>query len=401
MDPRCASALSFSKFGGYLDMRVSLVLALLLASSPLAVTASSAQSPQKPAPAPKAPFSHLVEREKANENFLILLGGTLGGPYVQMAQDIARVVSDGNNLRVLPMASDGALQNVRDVLLLRGVDLGITTDQVLNTLKESGEFGPNLERRIAYISPLAVDMLHVLARPEINSLSDLNGKKVNVMPKGSASSALVPKTFKALGVEVDQENLTIGDALQRMRAGTLYATACYCPVPVPAFSGLSPDLGFKFLTAAYTKPLEEASFLPASIPGEPYPSLIAKGSKVPTVATSTILITFNWVPGTDRYKKVEKFVNAFFTNFDKLRQPPHHPTWKDVNIAANIRGWQRFSAAQQWLDREAAEVAKAPVPGIDIKQARTQAAKAVPNDAAEQERLFREFLEWSRKRPQR
>ena len=64
------------------------------------------------------------------------------------------------------------------------------------TLKASGEYGPNLERRIAYISPLAVDMLHVLARPEINSLKDLHGKKVNVMPKGSASSVSFPRFLK-------------------------------------------------------------------------------------------------------------------------------------------------------------------------------------------------------------
>jgi len=333
---------------------------------------------------------------------LMILGGTLGGPYIQMAQDIARTVSDGDDLRVLPIAGDGAMKNVRDILLLRGVDLGITTDQVLNTLKASGEYGPNLDRRIRYIAPLAVDMLHVLVRPEINSLKDLHGKKVNVMPKGSASSALVPKTFKTLGVEVDEANLTIADALQQMRAGTLYATACYCPVPVPAYPALGPDLGFKFLEVPYAAALEESSFLPASLPGEPYPNLIAKGSKVQTVATTTILITYNWAPGTERYRKIEKFVDAFFSNFDKLRQPPRHPAWRSVNIGASIRGWQRFPAAQQWLDRQAAEVAaKAPPSGIDVKQARAQAAKAAPHDAGEQERLFKEFLEWSRSRPRR
>jgi hypothetical protein len=99
-----------------------------------------------------------------------------------------------------------------------------------------------------------------------------------------------------------------------------------------------------------------------------------------------------------------QFVNALFTNFDKLRQPPRHPAWKSVNMAAAIRGWHRFPAAQQWLDRQAAAAAvkaktKAGPSGIDATQAREQAVKAAPHDAAEQERLFKEFMEWSRKRP--
>jgi hypothetical protein len=41
----------------------------------------------------------------------------------------------------------------------------------------------------------------------------------------------------------------------------------------------------------------------------------------------------------------------------------------------------------------AVDTAAAP---IDIQHARQQAARAAPNSKAEQERLFQEFLEWSR-----
>ena len=160
-------------------------------------------------------------------------------------------------------------------------------------------------------------------------------------------------------------------------------------------------MGFKLMEIPYTAALEE-SFLPASLSSETYPNLIAKDSKVQTVGTNLLLVTYNWTPGTDRYRKVEKFVDAFFSNFDKLRQPPRHPSWRGVNIAANIRGWQRFAAAQRWLDRQAAEAAaKAPPVGIDPALARAQAADAAPHDRAEQERLFKEFLEWARRQPKR
>jgi len=383
-------------------MRVSLALGLLLAFSPLAVSSSSAQTGAKAVAPSKGPtFSHLDEREKANENVVMILGGTLGASYIQLAQDIALTISDGDSLRVIPLASGGAVKNVRDVLLLRGVDLGITLVPVLNAFKASGELGPNIDRRLAYIAPLSVDVLHVLARSEYTSLKELQGKKVAVNIKGSSTQLFGLPILKALGIEFEEVNVNPNDAIHLMREGKLDAAVCLCAMPVPSWPAIKADTGFRFLEVPYVAAHEE-SYLPASLPSEAYPSLIAKDTKVLTVAAATALITYNWAPGTERYRKIEKFTNAFFSNFDKLRQPPRHPSWAGVNFAATIRGWPRFHAAQQWLDRDAAEAAKAKKTApsnIDVTQARAQASKAAPHDAAEQERLFREFLEWSRKRP--
>jgi TRAP-type uncharacterized transport system substrate-binding protein len=380
-------------------MRIAHLMAFLLALSLSPAGDSSAQTQKK-----GAPLSHQAAREKANENVVMILGGALGASYIQLAQDIALTLNDGDDLRVLPLASGGAVKNVRDILLLRGVDLGITLVPVLNAVKESGEYGADVDRRIAYIAPLSVDTLHVLARPEYKSLQQLNGKKVGVNIKGSSTHTFGTKILKAAGVEVVEVYVNPNDAVHLMREGKLDAAMCLCAVPVPAWPGLASDSGFKFLEVPYV-PAHEASYLPANLASEIYPNLIAKGTKVPTVAASTVLITYNWPPNTERYRKLEKFVNAFFSNFDKLRQPPRHRSWQSVNFAAEIRGWRRFPPAQRWLDRQAAEVAakakaKAP-PGIDPVLARKQAVKAAPNDAAEQERLFKEFMEWSSKRQRR
>src|SRR5262245_33954189 len=194
-------------------MRVLYLLAFLLAFGPLAVSGSSAEVRQKGAAPLKAPtFSHQIEREKVNENLLMLLGGTLGGPWIHMAQDVALTVSDGDSLRVIPLAGGGAKSNLRDVLLVRGVDLAITRLDVLNDAKASGELGPHLDRRVAYVTPLAVDMLQVLARPEISSVRDLEGKKVNIYPKGSIAA----NVFKMLGVQIEEVNLGLPDSVQQM-----------------------------------------------------------------------------------------------------------------------------------------------------------------------------------------
>jgi TRAP transporter TAXI family solute receptor len=376
-------------------MRVILVAALAL-SSVLFTGSGSAQTARKGDG--KVPFSREAERAKANENLLVIMGGGLGGPYLQLAHDIAVAVNDGNNLRVLPVASDGAFTNVRDIVLVKGVDLAITTVQVLNALKASGEYG-NIQNQIAYIAPLAVDTFHVLARPEINSIQDLEGKKASFNTKGSGTARFGPQVLKALGVSIIETAMPQGDALQAMRDGTLAATLCSCPLPVPPFPGLQASSGFKFIDVPYVPALEQ-DYVPANLTDAHYPNLIPKGSKVQTIATSTILITYNWPQGTERYRKVEKFVNAFFANIDKLKGPARHPTWRSVNLSASIRGWQRFSASKQWLDRQALE-ASAKSSGIDVRKLRAQAVKAAPYSAEEQDRLFKEFLEWSRQRPKK
>lgn len=376
-------------------MRVSLALAFLVAVGAMVAGAGDAQAQQKSSATKSAPFSHQDARTKANENLLMLLGGALGGPWIQMAQDVATTVSDGDRLRVLPLAGGGAKSNLRDILLVRGLDLAITRLDVLNDAKASGEFGPNLDRRVAYITPLAVDMLQVIARPEIGSVRDLRGKRVNIYPKGSIAASV----FKTLGIEIEETNLALTDSVQQLRTGQIHASACICSVPIPLFAAVSADAGFKMLDIPYVDALE-SSFLPASLSSEKYPNQIPKGAKVGTIGTQLLLVTYNWTPGSDRYRRIERFVGSFFSKFDKLRQPPRHPSWKDVNVSASIRGWQRFPAAKQWLDRQALE-AEATLKGIDVPRLRAQAVKAAPHDAAEQDRLFKEFLEWSRQRPKK
>ena len=65
-----------------------------------------------------------------------------------------------------------------------------------------------------------------------------------------------------------------------------------------------------------------------------------------------------------------------------------------MNIAGTIPGWTRFPAAQELIDKAHATATSS----IDTSLARTQAAKAAPLDPAEQDRLFRQFLEWSKQR---
>jgi hypothetical protein len=82
--------------------------------------------------------------------------------------------------------------------------------------------------------------------------------------------------------------------------------------------------------------------------------------------------------------------------FEKLHAPPYHPKWKSVNLAANVPGWIRYSVAEEKLKLMSG--AKQPAP-IETSQARQSRAIRMggPGDPADQEKLFQQFLEWSKK----
>lgn len=326
---------------------------------------------------PNTPREQL--REQINENVLNLMGGQLGAVYIVIAHDISVAVNDGNNMRVLPVVGGAGIQNIRDVVFLKGVDLGVTNILSLNKLKETGELGPNLDQQIAYIAPLFNETMQVVARPEINRIEDLRGKRVAVNSAGSATAEFAPIVFKTLNVDVQAVTMPQGDALEKMHAGELHATVCTCPIPIPAFSNVKAASGFKLISIPYTPALEKNTYYPAAIKASEYPNLIPSDSKVETIATSAVLISFNWQRGSVRYNRLARFTDAFFSKFDNLLQPARHPLWKTVNLAGTIPGWQRFPAAQEWLDN-----------------ASQRASSKSQLQAEAAERLFKQFLEWQK-----
>jgi TRAP transporter TAXI family solute receptor len=315
------------------------------------------------------------------------MGGQPGATFNQLAYDIATVVSDGQNLRVLPVEGGAAVENVEDVLYLRSIDMALTTQEALNYLKSSGELGPHLEQRVTYIANLFPNPLQILARSGTKSIQDLAGKKVNFNNKGSATAQFVPNIFKALRIDVQAFNMSQGDALEKMRRGELDATICSCPTPVPAYANLKPESGLEFVAVPYDKSLRD-SYLPASIKNEDYPNLVKKDDNIDTIAASTVLISFNWPKDSVRYQRTAKFVDAFFSKFSEFYKAPRNPQWKSVNLAANLPGWTRFPAAEEWLANWRQTANKE----ADFKRF---ISEQNPKQTAEQtDQLFHEFQIW-------
>lgn len=331
-------------------------------------------------------------REQINENVLFLMSGQPDASYLTLAHDISTVTNDGLRLRVLPVMGTASVQNVSDVLFLRGIDLTFTMVQVINHLKKTRQYG-NIEQSLVYIAPLHNDEFHLLAGPGINSIEELKGKKVNFNKPGSASALLGPRIFQELKVDVQPVFISQSDAHARMRKGEIAATVILAAKPIGSLAKFENDAGFKMLDIPYAPALQE-DYLPSVISHEDYPNFLAKGDKVETIATTTVLISFNWPKGTPRYNRTAKFVDTLFSKFGELQRPPRHPVWKSVNLAATVPGLQRFGPAQEWLDRNAPSTA---VSANARKQLMQQGSvKPGGSSASNTETLFREFMDFTR-----
>jgi hypothetical protein len=109
-----------------------------------------------------------------------------------------------------------------------------------------------------------------------------------------------------------------------------------------------------------------------------------------------VLAAYNWAPNTDRYRKLSQFVDAFFTKFPTFQNPPFHPKWKEVSLAAPLPDWQRLPVAEQWLKSHNVEAATRAKFDEFLKQSPATAANAKTD--ADRETLFKQFQAWEAER---
>src|SRR5216684_2902166 len=214
----------------------------------LALPPTRADAQEQTAPARRAP-TYEQQQEKINAWTVGLAAGLIEGAPLRLASEMARVVDDGANLHVLPIVTRGPTENLNSLLYLRGVDLAIIS---ADSLEEYKIQVPEIRRHVTYLLNLFPSELHIFVRPEIQSLQDLAGKKVNFNTLGTAAAYSGPLIFSRLGIDVEKTFIPHPMALQQMRNGEngMAAVVFITTKPVDAFQRAQWEPGFKFLPVA-------------------------------------------------------------------------------------------------------------------------------------------------------
>jgi TRAP transporter TAXI family solute receptor len=340
-----------------------------------------------------------------------LLTSGIDSTSLQMAADLARTLNNGSELRIIPMAGESSIQNVMDLLYLKGADLAVVQSDVLAQLKRTKRL-PGIEERIQYITKLHSEEFHVLSRMKYLCLADLAGRKVNFGLEGSGTALTAEAVFGALQVKVQPLYMDQATAIEKLKSGEIDAAVLVSGKPSPAFDKIRYTDRVHFLDVEFGESLQK-DYLPAIMTHDDYPDLIAPNEAVGTVAVSAVLAVVNVKPGTEQHRKVSRFVESFFANLEKLRQPPRHLKWQEVNPVLPLSGWVRFSAAQQWLADNPVPVTPQPVssPATAGDPTTTEAAPLADNSdrtralfqsylqtqdtsGKNREELFNEFVHW-------
>jgi TRAP-type uncharacterized transport system substrate-binding protein len=338
-------------------------------------------------------------RERKNAWTVGIAGGLLSGTYMRFVDEMASVLNDGDNLRILPIVSYGAASNLDDLLYLRGVDAAVTQSDVFEYFRTQRKT-PNLERRVQYVIRLPISELHILARNDVQSLEDLRGKKVNFGPAGTGASLTGTIVFQRLGINVDQVMIDQPTALQKLQSGQVDAIARVIPKPIDFFGKIPQNSGLHLVNIPFTKKFEDLYTL-GEFTKQDYPNLLQGQDRIDTIAVPAVLAVFNWQKNSDRYNRVERFIEYLFSRWDTLQHPPYHPKWRDVNLAATVPGWTRFSAAEQLLQQMQAQQQQQMQAQQQQKQQQRAAFETflsnqpkMPVSDADREDLFRKFLQW-------
>ncbi len=296
-------------------------------------------------------------RRTINANTVSIVSGNITGTYLRYAADIASVLDDGDNLRVLPILSAGAVQNVTDIMFLKGVDMGLVRTDSVEAIRRMGKYG-DVKGKVQYIARLVDDEMHVIAPREITDIRQLAGKRVNFDVIGSGTHFSCELIFERLGIKVEATSYEQSVAYEKLRAGEIDASIFFGGNPVVGIAGFkNADDRYHLVPVHFDEKFSDY-YLPATLSDGDYPNLLASGEVIDTIAAPTVLAVYNLRPDNERYQRVARFVAAFFSKFPEFRKPPRHPKWREVNLAATVPGWTRFKPAQDWLEAMAAAPAK-------------------------------------------
>ena len=345
----------------------------------LVVTPSCAESDQKPTsrprPDPAVQLRHSM-REEINRGLVGIVSE--GTDYtVDLALGLA---GEQNRLHVLPISGAGALQNAKDVIFARGIDFAILQTDVLDEIKRDPPF-PGVEEYLQYVTRLYDQELHLLAGPDIHSIQDLRGKKVNFGQRDSGTYTTGMAVFDALGVKPDVTNFPHSLALDRLRRGEIAALAYIATKPARLFEEIRPDENLHFLPIT-SNPI--SNYTQTTMTFDDYPELVSRDAPVKTVSVGTVLVAYNWPKKSERYQRVDRFVQAFFANLKDIKA--RRPKWREFDLTTSVSGWTRFPAAEQWLKKA----------GLSPEPNRATAQRQVPLDPQQRDALFREFAKEQR-----
>jgi TRAP transporter TAXI family solute receptor len=277
-----------------------------------------------------------------------MVTGSKTGTYLQFGKNIA-AISKKQGVNVLVSPSKGSIDNIKRMMSSENAAFAIVQSDVLGYLRKSSN--PKFRqaaKRLRLIFPFYNEEVHLFARKEIQSINDLQGKRVVVGPKSSGTNMTAWNILKMLGIKPAKRlNISINDGIKWVLKNKADAVFVVAGKPRPGFKNL-----FNTSKESVKSMLQNVHFVPLNDP-----LLLAEYERsdlnqqdyafiqntVPTVTVKALLVSFDFSSGRTPYyqqrcQQLSTIATAIRQNIDALRQK-HHKKWNQVDLNGDMGGW--------------------------------------------------------------
>ena len=139
-------------------------------------------------------------------------------------------------------------------------------------------------------------------------------------------------------VEASDDDYEIG--LDKLRQGEIDAWVRVDAKPSLQIESLPSWEGVHLLSLPRT--VINATYVPAEFTAEDYPELIQGEDAIQTLAVPTIMAVYRWPTRHQKHAQLQSFRGALTKELNALQREPFDAKWREVDLSAEIAGWERF-----------------------------------------------------------
>ncbi len=291
------------------------------------------------------------------EDGIGMVTGAPTGTYIAFGNDIAKVAGlEGQKIIVKP--SKGSIDNIRRMTDKENAGLGIVQSDVLGILRRTNNQNSiAIAKQLRMVFPFYQEEVHILARGNILSLKDLNGKRVAIGQAGSGNMLTSVNLFALAGIRpAKMLQIAPPEGVVAVLAGDVDAAVFIGGKPVSLFKNLESVRTMQagknaaLLDDIHFVKIDDANVLKeynkAEISSKDY-SFVKQ--PVATVAVTAILVAYDFSASNSSYfsKRCAELKNIGASIQKHLAdlQASGHPKWKEVDPLRQVALWERDKCA--------------------------------------------------------
>lgn len=274
--------------------------------------------------------------------FISIGTGSQTGVYYPVGGALKKLVEDApeNSLKVSAKASRGSVQNINDVMN-GSITFGIAqSDRQFQAVQGLSNWEGEPQAQLRFVFSLHPEVITLIAAEDsgITSISDLEGKRVNLGSPGSGHRGNAMDILNAAGLDpnedIQAESLTVGECagmIQDNRIDAYFYTVGHPNGSITEASTGRRKVRFVPITGM-EKLIEDAPYYAqTTVPVELYPQAVQEGN-VPSIGMLTTLVTRSDTPDEIVYA----LVKAVFEDLETLKI--QHPALQGLTPEGMLKG---------------------------------------------------------------